>query len=174
MFHHKRLASPQSIRLLQLHPSSSFSSGIIVSLAIGHLDENDPRPLQYEALSYVWGALIGTVPIVCDKQELLVTPSCESALRHLRLKDQTRVLWVDSVCIDQGNTAESIRERNIQVTRMGEIYAKATCTLCWLGEGTIYSAEVIRHLDSIGSCPSQRGLGKLLDLESKLSDGVVS
>ena len=143
-------------------------------MSIGHLDEVDPRHLQYEALSYVWGSSVGTVPIVCNKKALLVTPSCESALRHLRLKDRTRVLWVDSICIDQDNTAESIRERNILVASMGEIYAKASSTLCWLGEGTPYSQEVMRRLYLIGSCPSLRGLGKLLNFESKPSDRIMS
>jgi hypothetical protein len=116
----------------------------------------------FEALSYVWESPVGTVPVQCDGQPLLVTPNCQSALRHLRLAGKHRILWVDAICIDQGSSIESVKERNIQVTLMGEIYQKAVRTLCWLGPGNDFTTELMAHLERIGSCPSQRGLKKLL------------
>jgi len=162
-FQHCRLSYARSIRLLTLLPSSSLTAALEITLTEASLDSIvSPGGNGFEALSYVWGSPVGTVPISCDGQQLLVTPNCESALRHLRLAGQDRVLWVDAICIDQGRSAESVKERNIQVALMGEIYQKAARTLCWLGPGNDFTTELMAHLERIGSCPSQRVLKKLL------------
>jgi hypothetical protein len=77
-FHHHRLSSPRSIRLLALLPSQNFNAALEATLTESDLDNSD-----YEALSYVWGARVGTEPFTCDDKVLLITPNCESALRHL-------------------------------------------------------------------------------------------
>jgi hypothetical protein len=161
-FHHRRLSSPRSIRLLALLPSPEFQAALEAAITEVSLDDISRNKNGYEALSYVWGSRFGTEPIRCDGKLLLVTPNCESALRHLRLKDKTRVLWIDAICIDQENGALSVKERNSQVALMGEIYKKAACTLCWFGQGNGFTDELMAHLKRIGTCPSQRGLKKLL------------
>lgn len=162
-FQHRRLSSPRSVRLLTLLPSPSLTAALELLLTEVSLDRvSEQGKNGFEALSYVWGSPVGTVPVSCDGQQLLVTPNCDSALRHLRLPDHDRVLWVDAICIDQGRSAESVRERNTQVALMGEIYQKAARTLCWLGPGNDFTTELMAHLGRIGSCPSQRVLNKLL------------
>lgn len=164
-FQHCRLSSPRSIRLLILLPSPDLTAALELTLREASLDSSStPSPGRdsFEALSYVWGSPVGTVPVSCNGQQFLVTPNCESALRHLRLAGQDRVLWVDAICIDQGRSPESIKERNTQVALMGEIYQKAARTLCWLGPGNDFTTELMGHLEGIGSCPSQRGFKKLL------------
>ncbi|KAI5866516.1 hypothetical protein GGS23DRAFT_550945 [Durotheca rogersii] len=164
-----RLSSPRSVRLLTLLPSPSLTAALELTLTEASLESITSQAKNgFEALSYVWGARVGTVPISCDGQQLLVTPNCESALRHLRLAGQDRVLWVDAICIDQGSDTESVKERNTQVALMGEIYQKAARTLCWLGPGNDFTTELMAHLERIGSCPSQRALKKLLLFDSKL------
>jgi Heterokaryon incompatibility protein (HET) len=161
-FRHRRLSSPRSIRLLALLPSLEIQAALEATLTEVSLDSISKNKNSYEALSYVWGSRFGTEPIRCDRQLLLVTPNCESALRHLRLKDTTRILWVDAICIDQENGASSVKERDAQVALMGEIYEKATRTLCWFGQGNGFTDELMANLNRIGTCPSQRGLKKLL------------
>ena len=161
-FHHRRLSSPRSIRLLGLLPSPEFQSALDVNLTEVSLDAVTDDEISYEALSYVWGSRFGTESIRCDDKLHLVTPNCQSALRHLRLRDKNRILWVDAICIDQENGAASVEERNSQVALMGEIYKKAARTLCWFGQGNEFTDELIAHLTHIGTCPSQRGLKKLL------------
>lgn len=162
-FQHGRLSSPRSLRVLTLYPSPSFTATLQFTLTEASLDSITSQSTDgFEALSYVWGSPVGTVPVLCDGQQLLVTPNCESALRHLRLADHDRVLWVDAICIDQGSSSDSVNERNTQVALMGEIYQKARRTLCWLGPGNECTRELMVHLERIGSCPSQRGLKKLL------------
>jgi hypothetical protein len=164
-FHHRRLSSPRSIRLLRLFPSPEFQSALDVNLTEVSLDAVTDDEISYEALSYVWGSQCGTESIRCDDKLHLVTPNCQSALRHLRLRDKNRILWVDAICIDQENGAVSVQERNSQVVLMGEIYKTATRTLCWFGEGNDFTDELMAHLNRIGTCPSQRGLKKLLLFE---------
>ena len=166
-YHHLRLKSPRSIRVLTLLPSSDFKAPLKVSLNEISLDAVlSPIP-PYEALSYVWGSSTSDRPLTCDGKLLLVTPNCESALRHLREAGHPRDLWIDAICIDQDGGTESMRERNAQVALMGEVYNKATHTLCWLGEGMDFTGKVIAQLERIGSCQSQRGLRKLLQFDGK-------
>jgi hypothetical protein len=164
VFAHRRLSTPRSIRILQLHTSAVFDSPLHVTLSESVLDHGLQ---QYEALSYIWGASKGSRSLFCDKRILLVTPSCEAALRHLRLENQDRFLWIDAICIDQAEDVGAVGERNIQVPLMGEIYSGASRTYCWLGEGLEFTPDVLKHLQKIGECPSKRGLQKLMEYEGK-------
>ncbi|KAE8441309.1 hypothetical protein EG329_005539 [Mollisiaceae sp. DMI_Dod_QoI] len=88
--------------------------------------------LKYEALSYVWGQ----EPHEYDHIELCgrtikVTRNLFSALYHLRKPIDSRVLWVDALCINQVNEDDNM-EKNAQVQMMGQIYANATSVLSWL------------------------------------------
>jgi hypothetical protein len=60
---------------------------------------------------------------------LSITANLESALRHLRLSDQQRTLWVDALCINQSD----ITERGSQVQLMADIYTAVSRVLIWLG-----------------------------------------
>ncbi|KAH0565027.1 hypothetical protein GP486_001579 [Trichoglossum hirsutum] len=80
------------------------------------LDDASKEP--YEALSYVWGDQSITRPIVVDGQEIQVTANLEAALRHIRKPDRTVVIWVDAICINQGDNAE----KSHQVSMMHDIY----------------------------------------------------
>ena len=51
------------------------------------------------------------------------------AMEHLRLRDELRILWIDSLCIDQAN----YHEKNKQVQLMRFIYSSAWRVLVWLG-----------------------------------------
>jgi Heterokaryon incompatibility protein (HET) len=164
---HTRLSAPRSIRLLSLCPSANYGADLEVKLFEVSLDHLSVNNQEYEALSYVWGARKSTQPLVCNDGLLWVTPNCESALRHLRMNDTTRLLWIDAICIDQQENKQGVEERNTQVPLMGAIYAKAARTICWLGDGTSFTNGVMRHLKSIGTCPSQRGLAKLMHFEGQ-------
>ena len=61
------------------------------------------------------------------------------ALKHLRLKDRERFLWIDALSIDQNN----VDERNHQVNQMDLIYAKAARVLIWLGREADRSRKAV-------------------------------
>jgi hypothetical protein len=116
---------PPEMRLMTLLPGP-FSSQIRATLSKVSFEDMT----SYEAISYAWGDPSTTVPILLDGIEFPITVNLESALRHFRLEEKSRLLWADAVCINQLD----IQERNIQVRFMGEIYKKCLRCLIWLGE----------------------------------------
>ena len=101
--------------------------------------------IEYDALSYVWGNKNPPSLIICEGKAIQITRNLEEALLHLRFQTEPRTLWVDNICIDQGN----VLERNHQVNRMGQIYSKAKKVLVWLGpsdEDTEPAFAAIREL----------------------------
>jgi hypothetical protein len=108
---------------------------------------------EYEALSYTWGT--------ADNSEIayVLGPSGEgfttiqiqqnlaSSLRHMRHESNPRTLWVDAVCINQ----ENILERNIQVSRMADIYRLAYRVVVWLGPESTNSKLAMSALEYVGS-----------------------
>ncbi|KAI3322501.1 HET-domain-containing protein [Xylariaceae sp. AK1471] len=93
--------------------------------------------LQYEAVSYVWGDTTQRKKIyvtVANKDNMVieatVTANCHAALERLRKEDEARILWVDSLCINQA----VVRERNHQLTLMPRIYQGAKRVVVYLGE----------------------------------------
>jgi hypothetical protein len=68
---------------------------------------------KYHALSYLWGASDSatTEPLYVptssgSNEQLFLWRNCTTALRHLRLAEEPRTMWVDSICIDQTSTLE--------------------------------------------------------------------
>jgi hypothetical protein len=70
----------------------------------------------------------------CNGESLLITANLYEALLKLRgfrmsMDASILLLWVDAICINQDDQAE----RGDQVAIMGEIYAKASVVISWLG-----------------------------------------
>ncbi|RYP76572.1 hypothetical protein DL771_001641 [Monosporascus sp. 5C6A] len=59
-----------------------------------------------------------------------VTKNLHNALKRLRYPHKVRTLWVDAICINQGNT----KERSHQVAFMDMIYKNADAVLVHMGE----------------------------------------
>ena len=122
------LSSGISTRILELQGSHRHDSELQTRLFEVSLSNAPP----YEAISYAWEGQSPSEKILCDGKQLVVTENCAIALRRFRpdLPQETRLVWIDFVCINQN----SLAERNHQVQLMGEIYRKATQVLVWLGE----------------------------------------
>lgn len=121
------------IRILELHPGRDR---LTCSLRHSRLED---VVVAYEALSYVWGrdALQRAVDIECSGRKLSIGSNVARALTNIRCDSETRLLWVDAVCIDQDNKAE----RSQQVQQMGDIYASAMRVLVWMGEDRANEAD---------------------------------
>jgi hypothetical protein len=130
------------IRLLYLSPASSDTHVIRCHFAVASLDENP----DYEALSYVWGHTNDTQKVQVGGVAVTVTSNLLSALRHLRLDERERILWVDALCIDQAD----LDERRHQVSLMGRIYGQASRVVVWLGEGWNGSDTAMEFLRRLG------------------------
>ncbi|KAH8742271.1 heterokaryon incompatibility protein-domain-containing protein [Diaporthe sp. PMI_573] len=105
-YKHTSLGDPgRMIRILALHPAQSHSAALSGTLTQFSLCSPGKALSQaqchYEALSYVWGAPGTQHTIRIDSSVLPITANCDAALRSLRQQSEDRLLWVDSICIDQ-------------------------------------------------------------------------
>jgi len=123
------LENGRRIRLLCLEPGDAAATPKL-SLFNADLDQQP----TYEALSYTWGDPNDTTLIYYNEEgsTLAVTRNCEAALRRLRLEYEERTLWIDAICIDQGN----IDERGRQVRLMSAIYKQAQGVIAYLGDAS--------------------------------------
>lgn len=115
------------IRILELHPGKT---GDVISCELHNVDLLHDRSLPFDALSYEWKGRIGTVPVQCNQDRLLITPNCKAALKRLRDEKQSRMLWIDAICVNQ----EDAQECSSQVAMMNKIFRTAKAVLMWLGE----------------------------------------
>jgi hypothetical protein len=143
---------PQSIRLLQCYhydPDTHNISGVLETFPL------DDCPVYY-ALSYTWGPAVEydvgiesierplpacTLKIVdgtCGSIETLeVGANLSNFLLHLnnsrfrghRYPPSNIPLWIDAICINQGDQTE----KEAQIMLMGDIYSKASHVIVWLG-----------------------------------------
>ncbi|PTB35596.1 uncharacterized protein TrAFT101_009362 [Trichoderma asperellum] len=129
-----------AIRLLILNRGSNDDK-IRCSLFQAELQERD-NTISYEALSYTWGSQDLTESIIVDGYCLNVTSHLYVALQHLRHQDEDRILWIDAICIDQGN----VKERGHQVEQMSKIYKEADRVVFWLGPATLETDVLMESL----------------------------
>ncbi|KAN0095038.1 HET domain containing protein [Hyaloscypha variabilis] len=157
---HRPLLDARSIRVLALEPAHSLADPLHCRLDDVSLDDASKSP--YNALSYVWGARTGDRAIQCEGRIMLVTESCELALRYLRHESATRTLWVDAICINQ----QSVAELNQQVPLMADIYRLAEKVTIWLGVGSPECFETVRKANLLYATRRVLG-GRTIDLAAK-------
>ena len=168
-FSYKPLVGPHSIRLLTFQ---TLQSGRIA----GTLKSVDlAADISYSALSYTWqyryspgstltvdgdqfnsgddGSSASKCNIHIDGHPLSITPNLRDALLQLHASELNSSLWVDSICINQNDTAE----RSAQVNLMGEIYSTASQVIVWLGTENA-ETELCRYLISMFARISKRVL----------------
>jgi hypothetical protein len=126
------------IRLLELHPGE----GPDVRCSLHHCRIDDAST-SYEALSYAWGDQRDKVTISIGDDHLEITVDLATALRKLRNRQASRLLWIDQISINQGDTAE----RNAQVNLMHDIYESATRVIVWLGEEDALSGTAMSFIE---------------------------
>jgi hypothetical protein len=120
------------------------------------------RETAFEAISYVWGSNVKDHEIICDGYMIPITINLWTVLRHFR-KDTPRVLWADSICINQ----EDLKEKSYQVGMMGHIFRSAVRVLIFLGtddaghgahvrsllvDRSTYIKDVLAHFDTYQNC----------------------
>ncbi len=143
----------------------------------------------FAALSYTWGdnkaarylsiqpsAAAGcsqdadggmTTPTLTTEFSLLrITPSLEGALRHIRRPSEPVTLWVDQICIDQGN----VPEKNAQVAAMKDVYSGASQVLVWLGLSSPTSDWFVDRMRALGTLARHEGVDRLFDPTRRTAD----
>lgn len=97
---------------------------------------------DYDAISYVWGEEWDRVYIFCHRKRLLVPQNLSDVLQRLRYQERSRILWADSVCIDQSNDDE----RGHQVQLMRAIFRQVHNVNAWLGRGANFDVDTAFQL----------------------------
>lgn len=126
---------PRQIRVLELHPRY-LSEELRCSVRVATIDFEalerssdegaEIRSCLYEAMSYVWGSTEKTRSIKCNDMasfriqgggiadifnlecyiDVPVTENLHSMLHDLRYENDFRTLWIDGICINQGDPEE--------------------------------------------------------------------
>ncbi|CAG9976095.1 unnamed protein product [Clonostachys byssicola] len=118
-------------RLIFLEPAETPDSPVHLTLEVYNLDDCP----EYEAVSYTWAGENGdntlSQPIYVGPfwDILLQTKNCWAMLQFMRPLRIPRMIWVDAICINQGDTLE----RSMQVVNMGNIYSACSRVVVYLG-----------------------------------------
>ena len=140
-------ADNREIRILTLHTPLILPDRD-EPIVYGSLQEIslDSGPF-YFALSYVWGDASQKFPIILDGKVFNVTANLHGALKQLQQKGYGLPIWIDAICINQGDNME----KSSQVQEMGNIYRDAQLVLGWLGPEADSSSLAIKALSFLGS-----------------------
>lgn len=117
----------REFRLLDVHPAEPTDTLVRCSLRQATLE--DERIPAYETISYVWGKETNLNTIDLDGRTYKFPATSIAAIRRVRSPHALRTLWIDAVCIDQGN----LKERAQQVEMMGQIYRRSAGNLIYFG-----------------------------------------
>lgn len=138
-------------RLLRLYPALDPASSVECELLVVVLTPDgavSTERLKYKALSYAWKEddnevqITNTVLVRAEKHwdtyetmwvKVEVPRSLFLALQRLRPAEGEKLLWVDSLCINQRDETE----RTQQVAMMSEIYSLADSVVIWLGDRAV-------------------------------------
>ncbi|KAK6209191.1 hypothetical protein LQW54_006511 [Pestalotiopsis sp. IQ-011] len=138
------LPSDSSLRLLWLLPGSGDPDDPVRCNM--HVEDLRHEPI-FSAVSYTWADEDGgdrrLASISIDGRPLRVTRNCDAALRRVRQGGgASQFVWIDAVCIDQGNDVE----RGHQVKLMPQIYHQARHVYMYVGEHTYESRRLFIDL----------------------------
>jgi hypothetical protein len=100
---------------------------------------------QYSALSYIWGPALRIFELQTPDGDIPLTSALYAALKRLRSKDASILIWVDAVCIDQANDHEKV----VQIRLMRRIFQTAGRVVAWIGEETDNSSLAFQTLMQI-------------------------
>ncbi|OOO14945.1 Heterokaryon incompatibility [Aspergillus oryzae] len=133
---------PETIRMLRLLPSENNTAQIQCQLVNYTLPTPGTEDYPYEALSYVWGSENTPQYIIIDGQTLSVTENLYTTLLYLRERQLERLLWIDAICINQGDEDEKAQ----QIQFMPMIYGQASQVIVWLGETADQSDKALETI----------------------------
>lgn len=170
------LATTHHIRLLKLEKSSAGEvNGILEAVNL------KTRP-EYKCLSYTWGGprwedekagggWIGTTQsVLINGHSLAIGLNLRNALDHLHSALGGKAIWIDAICINQGDALE----RNTQVALMGSIYEQADEVIVWLGKSTPTWETALENMKRLPLTRDELRMLNLTNLAKPMRDAVVA
>jgi hypothetical protein len=142
--------SKREIRIIRIGPLESDqedSGSPVMQCNIEHISlDNPPR---YTGLSYTWGSIARTWPILVNGSNFMVTENLGTWLRHtqkgLTEYKVSMAFWADAICINQDDDDE----KAWQVQQMPDIYKTADSVFVWLGPAADDSDLAIGRLGTV-------------------------
>lgn len=122
-FNYDNLSGSKSKRFLKVLPTRANN---MVQLQLWE----EPTAVSYRCLSYTAGAPTPTFAIQVNGCTMQVGRNLHELLTVAAKRFANKILWIDAVCINQGDNAE----KAVQVQTMGNTFREATEVLVWLGE----------------------------------------
>lgn len=98
----------------------------------------------YDAVSYHWDRSPLNRFIELSGKAFKISAVVEDILLRLRDGKQDRLLWIDSICINQ----KSAEEKSNQIGRMREIFSEAQTVICSLGPHNIPNIKSSQYMIS--------------------------
>ncbi|KAH8649706.1 heterokaryon incompatibility protein-domain-containing protein [Tricladium varicosporioides] len=165
---------PWQTRLLELHAGKSGVSCTLIDVDIidGHglgVVETS-EVVHYEALSYAWGDPTPVCSIQCNGVDIGIALELATALEYLRPQAGKRYLWVDALCINQGDLPEKAR----QVKNMLRIFEKADSVIAWLGVPCSSSGKFFCAMRHVEYSTRHVNLRKFEGSGQQTSDALIS
>jgi hypothetical protein len=154
LYEYDPLPGPDYIRTATILPGKA-GEDIKIDLATVPLRGNGT---VYTALSYAWGSpdvhvyaqIQDNTSLDLENQPtrrcMGLSKNLGTALHDLRSEDRPRTMWIDAICIDQGN----FEEKAVQVSKIGNIFQHATHVVAYLGPEADGSAALMEYLEHIG------------------------
>ena len=136
----QKLTQSNMIRLL------TIESGENESELCGRLAETTIQSSPaYEALSYAWEMSENSYYLSTSEGNILISCCVWRALLDLRYSNQPRIVWVNSLCINQADRKEKAQ----QVLLMKEIFACTQRVLIYMGPQTPHTLLGLSLLDTV-------------------------
>jgi hypothetical protein len=141
------LMRPGHVRLLKIPPrfrliSFPFRNDAYFEMIEVPLTQAAP----YEAISYVWGSSATQQKVYINGCYMFATENAHQALNAMRAALwRTRVVWIDSICINQSNDDE----KAVQVALMREVFGRAKRVVGFLGGTSNQSLLAAQALQQI-------------------------
>jgi hypothetical protein len=100
----------------------------------------------FTALSYVWGSEENKLRILVNGAVFEITQNLFVAIHGLRTEILKQPIWIDAICINQGDSVE----KGYQLNQMTEVYRQARKVIVWLGPGDEESNLALKRGYTIG------------------------
>ncbi|MCJ1279346.1 hypothetical protein MMC21_007170 [Puttea exsequens] len=108
--------------------------------------------IEYECLSYTWGAPSLNERIILDCKCLPITTNLSLAIEGSQKATKKSLIWIDAICINQ----EDPEEKAQQIQEMGTIFSKASQVIVFLGSEAEGSQNVPGFCEKIQKCIEKR------------------
>ncbi|XP_014550328.1 hypothetical protein COCVIDRAFT_115758, partial [Bipolaris victoriae FI3] len=141
------------IRLIQVSTRQDESQPVLCTMVHAVL------PKDFVALSYTWGQEMPLYTIYINGRRFSIRQNLYEFLATISQTGsyEDKYIWIDQICIDQGNGPE----KNRQVSQMGDIYGNANGVVAWLGLA-VASGDYWLDLMSHSHMPTMIDVQKIL------------